>query len=330
MRIVVLGSGSWGCALAQVLADNQQSVTVYARRIDVADEINQLHTNKAYFGKTVLNEKIEASTSLDCVKQADILILSVPTQSVEDVCHQIDPLISKKTIIVNTAKGFNPGTNERMSEVIRRCISPQHLQSVVSLIGPSHAEEVVLRLFTTVVSVSSDEESAKLIQELFSNEYFRVYRGNDEIGSEYGGAIKNTIALASGIVSGLGYGDNTKAALITRGLAEMIRFGVQCGGRQETFMGLTGMGDLIVTCMSVHSRNFQAGMQIGKADSATQFLANNHQTVEGIRTTQVLYELKQQKHISMPIVDEIYKVLYEHKKPSLSIIDLMLRELKPE
>lgn len=330
MKIVVLGSGSWGCALAQVLADNHQSVTLYARKVSVANEINQLHTNKTYFGDTVLNDKIVATTSINCVCEADLLILSVPTQSIEEVCNQIDPLITKKMIIVNTAKGFNPGTNERMSEVIRRSITSDHLQSVVSLIGPSHAEEVILRLFTTVVSVSNDEESARFIQELFSNEYFRVYRGRDEIGSEYGGAIKNTIALASGILSGLGYGDNTKAALITRGLAEMIRFGIKNGGRQETFMGLTGMGDLIVTCMSVHSRNYQAGVQIGKADSATEFLENNHQTVEGIRTTKVLYELKNQQNISMPIVDEIYKVLYEHKQPSLSIQDLMLRELKPE
>ena len=168
------------------------------------------------------------------------------------------------------------------------------------------------------------------IQHLFSNNYFRVYRGNDELGSELGVAVNNAIALASGVLAGLGYGDNTKAALITRGLAEMIRFGTAMGGRQETFMGLTGIGDLVVTCTSVHSRNFQAGYQIGKADDAQVFWQNNTKTVEGVRTAKVLYELKEQHQIDMPIVDEIYKVLYEGKKPSVSARDLMLRELKAE
>ena len=183
-------------------------------------------------------------------------------------------------------------------------------------------------MLTTICAVSFNEADAMTIQHLFSNNYFRVYRGNDELGSELGVAVKNAIALASGVLAGLGYGDNTKAALITRGLAEMIRFGTAMGGRQETFMGLTGIGDLVVTCTSVHSRNFQAGYQIGKADDAQVFWQNNTKTVEGVRTAKVLYELKEQHQIDMPIVDEIYKVLYEGKKPSVSARDLMLRELK--
>ncbi len=217
-----------------------------------------------------------------------------------------------------------------MSNVIRDCIPSDKLSSVVSLIGPSHAEEVVLRMLTTICAVSLNEADAMTIQHLFSNNYFRVYRGNDELGSELGVAVKNAIALASGVLAGLGYGDNTKAALITRGLAEMIRFGTAMGGRQETFMGLTGIGDLVVTCTSVHSRNFQAGYQIGKADDAQVFWQNNTKTVEGVRTAKVLYELKEQHQIDMPIVDEIYKVLYEGKRPSVSARDLMLRELKAE
>ena len=204
------------------------------------------------------------------------------------------------------------------------------LSSVVSLIGPSHAEEVVIRMLTTICAVSQNEADAKKIQHLFSNDYLRVYRGNDEVGSEIGVAVKNAIALASGMLSGLGYGDNTRAALITRGLAEMIRFGTALGGRAETFMGLTGMGDLIVTCTSVHSRNFQACFEIGKAGNAQIFWDTNTKTVEGVRTAKIVHEIAAEKGIDMPIVNEIYSVLYEGKSPVQSARDLMLRDLKPE
>ena len=242
----------------------------------------------------------------------------------------MQPYLTKKVILVNTAKGFEPTTNKRMSEAIRESFDADKLSSVVSLIGPSHAEEVVIRLLTTVCSVSQNIEDAKTVQKIFSNDYFRVYTGDDEIGSELGVAIKNSIALASGMLAGLGYGDNTRAALITRGLAEMIRFGEAFGGQTKTFYGLTGIGDLIVTCTSIHSRNFEAGYQIGKANSSDIFWKNNKKTVEGVRTTEVLYRLKNEHNISMPIVDEIYKVLYENKKPSDSAVELMLRELKAE
>ena len=231
---------------------------------------------------------------------------------------------------MNTAKGFHPVTNGRMSEVIRASISEEHLSSVVSLIGPSHAEEVVVRMLTTICAVSINDADAKLIQELFSNDYLRIYRGNDEIGSEIGVALKNAIALASGVLAGVGYGDNTKAALITRGLAEMIRFGTAYGGRMETFMGLTGIGDLVVTCTSVHSRNFQAGYEIGTHNSAEYFWKNNTRTVEGVRTAKIAHELAKELGIEMPIIDEIYKVLYEGGNPKESAKKLMLRDLKEE
>ena len=330
MKTVVLGSGSWGSALAQVLADNHQDVTIWGRDENEIEEISKFHTNQKYFPNIRLNPEIKATTDFNVVTDADILLLSVPSIAIEEVVERINPLLRKKVIIINTAKGFHPGTNDRMSEVIRSCIHKERLSSVVSLIGPSHAEEVVQRLLTTVCAVSLNEEDAQVIQELFSNQYFRVYRGDDEIGSELGVALKNAIALASGVLAGLGYGDNTKAALITRGLAEMIRFGTAFGGRFETFMGLTGIGDLIVTCTSVHSRNYQAGYEIGKADDASVFWKNNTKTVEGVRTAQVVYALKEEKGIDMPIIDEIYKVLYEGKRPSSSAKDLMLRELKAE
>ena len=330
MKTVVIGSGSWGTGLGQVLCDNGREVIIYGNCKEQIDDIEQNHRNAMFFENVQLNPDLHATMDVNVVKDADVVVLSVPTIAIESVCRQIDPLLKGKVIIVNTSKGFHPETNERMSQVIRRFISEEHLSSVVSLIGPSHAEEVVIRMLTTICAVSLRHEDAVVIQELFSNDYFRVYTGSDEIGSEVGVALKNAIAVASGVLSGLGYGDNTRAALMTRGLAEMIRFGTAMGGKPETFMGLPGIGDLIVTCSSRHSRNFQAGYEIGKANDAQAFWKYNKKTVEGVRTAKVVYELAQQMHIDMPITSEIYKVLYENKDPKQSARDLMLRDLKPE
>ena len=328
MKCVVIGSGSWGTALAQVLCDNKVHVTLWGKNKNEVEDVELHHQNSRFFPGVVLHPNLHATTDLTIVKDADVIVLSVPTIAVEEMCRKIDTLLEKSVIIVNTAKGFHPETNERMSEVIRHAMT--HLSSVVSLIGPSHAEEVVLRMLTTICAVSQNKEDAICIQKLFSNDYLRVYRGHDEIGSEIGVALKNAIAVASGVLSGVGYGDNTKAALITRGLTEMIRYGVAMGGKQETFMGLTGIGDLIVTCTSKHSRNFQAGYEIGIHNSANYFWKNNKKTVEGVRTAKVVHEVAQKRGIEMPIINEIYKVLYEGKKPKDSAQELMLRDLKEE
>lgn len=330
MKTVVIGSGSWGSALAQVLADKKENVIIYGLDEAEINDINEHHQNRKYFPDVVLNEDLRATTEFSVVKDADVVVLSVPSIAIESVCTQIAQIIDKKIIIVNTAKGFHPKTNGRMSDVIRHAMPADKLSSVVSLIGPSHAEEVVIRMLTTVCAVSLNEADAKTIQQLFSNYYLRVYRGNDEIGSEIGVALKNAIALASGMLAGLGYGDNTRAALITRGLAEMIRYCVAMGGKESTMMGLTGIGDLIVTCTSQHSRNFQAGYTIGKEGNAKHFLATNTKTVEGIRTVKIVHEVAAQKAIDMPIVSEIYQVIYEDKDPRQSANDLMLRDLKSE
>lgn len=330
MKTVVIGSGSWGTGLAQVLQDNHQEVYLWGIDESEINDINENHKNSKFFPDVNLNPDLKATLDINIVKDADVVVLSVPTIAIENVCQRISPLLTKKIIIVNTSKGFHPVTNDRMSNVIRANIDPEKLSSVVSLIGPSHAEEVVVRMLTTVCAVSLNQEDAKIIQNLFSNEYLRIYRGEDEIGSEIGVAVKNAIAVASGILAGIGYGDNTRAALITRGLAEMIRFGTAMGGKPETFAGLTGIGDLIVTCTSPHSRNFQAGYTIGKNNSAKVFWETNTKTVEGVRTAKVVHDIAEEKNIDMPIVNEIYKVLYEEKDPSLSAKDLMLRDLKPE
>lgn len=330
MKTVVIGSGSWGTGLAQVLCDNHKDVIIYGNDENEIKDIEEHHRNAKYFDDVELHPDLQATTDINVVKGSDVVVLVIPTIAVEGVCKQIDSLLDKKTIIVNASKGFHPETFDRMSNVIRKNISEEHLSSVVSLIGPSHAEEVIIRMLTTICAVSLKEEDAKLIQELFSNDYMRIYTGTDEIGSEIGVAVKNAIAVASGTLYGLGYGDNTRAALITRGLMEMTRYGVALGGKQETFMGLTGIGDLIVTCTSKHSRNFQAGYDIGKHNSAKYFWDNNTKTVEGVRTAKAVYENAKRLGIEMPIVNEIYQVLYEGKNPKDSAKVLMLRDLKSE
>lgn len=330
MKTVVIGSGSWGTALAQVLADNKEEVIIYGIEKSEIDDINLNHENSKYFEGVELNPNLKATDDITVVKDADIVLLAVPTFAIEGICLQIDPYLKNNIIVVNVSKGFHPETSERMSEVIRRCISKEHLSSVVSLIGPSHAEEVVIRLLTTIDAVSLKEEDAQAIQCTFSNNYLRIYTGDDEIGSELGVAIKNVMAIASGILSGLGYQDNTRAALITRGLQEMIRYGVFFGGKQQTFMGLTGIGDLIVTCTSIHSRNFEAGYQIGKENDVTNFLKYNKKTVEGVRTAKIVHKVAKENNIDMPICEEVYQILFEGKEPKTCANDLMLRELKKE
>lgn len=330
MKTVVIGSGSWGTALAQVLADNKEEVIIYGIEKSEIDDINLNHENSKYFEGVELNPNLKATDDITVVKDADIVLLAVPTFAIEGICLQIDPYLKNNIIVVNVSKGFHPETSERMSEVIRRCISKEHLSSVVSLIGPSHAEEVVIRLLTTIDAVSLKEEDAQVIQRTFSNNYLRIYTGDDEIGSELGVAIKNVMAIASGILSGLGYQDNTRAALITRGLQEMIRYGVFFGGKQQTFMGLTGIGDLIVTCTSIHSRNFKAGYQIGKENDVTNFLKYNKKTVEGVRTAKIVHKVAKENNIDMPICEEVYQILFEGKEPKTCANDLMLRELKKE
>ena len=330
MKTVVIGSGSWGTALAQVLADNKEEVIIYGIEKSEIDDINLNHENSKYFEGVELNPNLKATDDITVVKDADIVLLAVPTFAIEGICLQIDPYLKNNIIVVNVSKGFHPETSERMSEVIRRCISKEHLSSVVSLIGPSHAEEVVIRLLTTIDAVSLKEEDAQVIQRTFSNNYLRIYTGDDEIGSELGVAIKNVMAIASGILSGLGYQDNTRAALITRGLQEMIRYGVFFGGKQQTFMGLTGIGDLIVTCTSIHSRNFEAGYQIGKENDVTNFLKYNKKTVEGVRTAKIVHKVANENNIDMPICEEVYQILFEGKEPKTCANDLMLRELKKE
>lgn len=331
-KIAVLGCGTWGTALAQVLTDNGNDVILFGNHPEQIDDINLNHKNSFYFGdQVILDKRITATLSIEeAVKGRDIILLSVPTAAIRVVLLEVLPFINENTVFINTAKGFDLDKELRITETIRDAVPKNKYKAIVSLIGPSHAEEVIVRDLTCICAVSLNEVVAREIAELFSNEYFRVYVGHDELGSEIGVAMKNCIAIASGILEGLGYGDNARAALCTRGLAEIARFGIAKGAKKETYLGLTGLGDLIVTCYSFHSRNFTAGLEIGKADGAEEFLKNNIKTVEGIRTTKVIYRMAEEMGIELPIITSLYKILYEGMKPSLEISNLMNRPLSVE
>lgn len=327
--VLVIGSGSWGTALAQVLADNGHEVYIWGRN---EEEMNDLkhHQNCRYFEDLILNKNILVASSIQKAKEVDIILMAVPSGAVDSVSTELNNILDKKTIIINVAKGFHPETLKLLSEVIEENIDINKRKAVVSLLGPSHAENVILRKHTAVNAVTDNEAIAEEIQELFSNDYFRVYRNPDVIGAQIGVAIKNIIAVASGIAEGLDLGDNARAALITRGLAEMTRFGVHFGGNEKTYLGLCGVGDLVVTASSHHSRNFQAGLQIGRDNTAKYFLEENTKTVEGIKAAKAVHEIAVREKISMPITEQVYEIVYLNKKPSVALNDLMNRELKKE
>jgi len=330
-KIAVLGAGSWGTALAMVLSDNGHSVMLWGNNSDQINEINELHINKKYLPEIELPHSLKATDNLsDAVKDAQYILLVVPTKAIREVCQKVKKVLTNKVTMIHASKGIEPGTSKRVSEMITEEMESEFLRSVVVLSGPSHAEEVALRHPTTVTSASSNMEEAREVQDLFSNATFRVYTNEDVIGVEIGGALKNIIALAAGITDGLGYGDNAKAALMTRGLAEIIRLGKAMGANPQTFAGLTGMGDLIVTCTSVHSRNWRAGNLLGKGQSLEEVLNNMGMVVEGVRTTKAAYELAKQAKIEMPIVNELYAVLFEDKNPKAAVDALMSRDKRHE
>ena len=330
MRIGILGSGSWGTALAQVLSDNGNDVLIYGVVSSEIEDINKNHKNSAFFGDVPVNDNIRATLDISEIENYnDFIVIAVPTRFITSVLESVKPYVSKNTVIVNVSKGFEQKTNKRISDCVREVMRDIDYKGFASLIGPSHAEEVILRKLTMICAVSRSDEIAKEVQSIFSNGYLRVYVTDDEVGAEYGVAIKNVIALASGMLEGIGYGDNAKAALITRGLQEMIRYGMSKGAEQNTFFGLTGVGDLIVTCFSPHSRNYKAGLMIGKANSFS-VLENNKNTVEGVNSCKSVYEDAEKNGIEMPIVRAVYRVLFMGTSPVDELEEIMNRPLKAE
>ncbi len=332
MKIAILGTGTWGTALGQVLADNGHDVVLYGRDHEQVNSIQNEHFNPKYFGKDfLLPHNIQATEDLkQAVDQAHYIVFAVPSNALRSILGHLAPLIPKNAVLINTAKGFDPQTKQRLSALIRSFFPKNQYFPIVSLIGPSFAEEVIRRNLTLVTSTCKKQFHAQEVAKLFSNDYFRVYAQKDEIGAEIGAAMKNVIAIASGIIEGQGYGDNARAALITRGLAEITKFGIAFGGKWKTFQGLTGLGDLTLTCTSTHSRNYRAGVMIGQEDSAETFLLNRHETIEGISATQIIHHLGNEKGIDLPIVNAVYQVLFERAQPSKMIKSLMARPLKDE
>ena len=330
-KITVFGTGSFGTALANVLAENGHSVLMWGKNENTVDEINQSHQNKRYLKDVTLNETIKATSQLEqAVNFSDIFLIALPTKAIRNVVTEIDQHIKTKKTFIHVAKGIENETFKRVSEMIEDSVSKNHKNGVGVLPGPSHAEEVVIKQPTTVAASSKDEHISKLIQDLFMNDYLRVYTNNDLIGVELGGALKNIIAVASGIVAGMGYGDNAKAALMTRGLAEISRLGEKLGADPMTFLGLGGIGDLIVTCTSTHSRNYTLGYKLGKGKTTEEALNEMNMVVEGIYTTNSVYHLAKSQNVDMPITNALYKVLFEDKPVKDSVKDLMGRDKKAE
>ncbi|MBM7666523.1 glycerol-3-phosphate dehydrogenase (NAD(P)+) [Solibacillus kalamii] len=330
-NVVVLGAGSWGTALAVVLAENGHNTLIWSHREDQASEINEQHTNKKYLPNTILPSNLKATSNLEeAAQHGSTIVMAVPTKGIREVCGNISEYLTEKVLFVHVSKGIEPDTLMRISELMKESLAENAVSDIVVLSGPSHAEEVVLKHPTTVTAACENLEAAEKVQDLFMNQYLRVYTNDDVIGVEIGGALKNVIALAAGMTDGLDFGDNAKAALITRGLAEITRLGVKMGGNPFTFAGLTGMGDLIVTCTSVHSRNWRAGNMLGKGMKLEQVLDEMGMVVEGVRTTKATYQLSKKYEVSMPITSALYDVLFNNMEPRALVESLMLRTKKSE
>lgn len=330
-KIAVLGAGSWGSALANVLFENGHAVTLWTRDKKQCDEINNSHTNKHYLPDFAFPEDIKATTQLDqALEEAEAVVFVIPTKAIREVSRQVSLVLSHSITVIHASKGLEENSYKRISTILSEELPSEYVEGIVALSGPSHAEEVVKRDLTTITAASENAEAAKLTQHLFINDYFRVYTNTDIIGVEIGAALKNIIALGAGVISGLGYGDNAKAGLVTRGLAEISRLGIELGADPLTFMGLSGVGDLIVTCTSSHSRNWRAGYQLGKDKDVDTILNEMGMVVEGISTTKAAYELAKLHGIDRPITEAIYNVVYNHLNVKDVILNLMQREGKSE
>lgn len=323
MKIAVIGSGSWGTAAAILLASHNHSVYLWSWQQEETDRLNCDRENKEFLPGVPLMDNIVCTHNMgEAVTGADLIVTVVPSPATRTTAKSISQYVTKSQPIVNLSKGLEEGSLYRLSQVYKEEI-PQAEIAVMS--GPSHAEEVSRALPTTNVVASNTPEVSSLIQDAFMDKSFRVYTGDDIVGVELGGALKNVIALCAGISDGLGYGDNTKAALITRGLAEITRLGVKMGANAQTFSGLSGIGDLIVTCTSMHSRNRRAGILLGQGKNLSETLDEVHMVVEGVNTARAAYELGKKYGVEMPIVNEAYKILYKDKCAKDAVFDLMTR-----
>ncbi|HRX44899.1 MAG TPA: NAD(P)H-dependent glycerol-3-phosphate dehydrogenase [Acholeplasmataceae bacterium] len=329
MKLGIIGGGAWGCTLAQVLVDNGHEVLIYDVKKEAVDKINQ-HFHP--FFNEVLDDKITATNTLtDVTEFAETFVLSVPTKVIRFVLKQMNPLLKKPSVFINVSKGIEPETLKRVSEIVEEEIEADHLKGFVVLTGPSHAEEVILRKLTLLVSSSKDMDLAVEIQHVFANDkYLRVYTSSDLIGTEVGGAVKNAIAVISGACTGLGLGENARAAVITRGIVEIVRVVEMMGGKKDTAFGLTGIGDLIVTASSENSRNFKAGKKIGLGMTLDEVYGSEQQTIEGIRTIEAMHHLSLQNHVELPMINVAYDIIFNGLPVAEGLQKLLSRDLKSE
>jgi glycerol-3-phosphate dehydrogenase (NAD(P)+) len=330
-RVAVVGAGSWGTALALVAARNQHDVKMWAREPEVALSIQREHKNPFYLSDFTLPENISATISLEeALNETDFVLMVVPSHAMRDCVFAMKDYLKPETVIVSATKGVENGSLMRMSEIIRHVLSDRVEPRVVALSGPSFAREVAQKDPTAIVAASSDQGAREMVQRNLSSNVFRVYTNSDVVGVEMGGAVKNVVAIAAGVVRGLGMGTNTVAAIITRGLAEITRLAIAEGAKGETMAGLAGLGDLVLTCTGELSRNRRVGFELGRGRPLADILADMREVAEGVKSTKAIYELSRTSGVDMPIISSTHALLYEDKPAIDAASELMERPLKRE
>jgi glycerol-3-phosphate dehydrogenase (NAD(P)+) len=330
-RIAVLGAGSWGTALAISLADSGHDVMLWARRPDAAEHMQTHRRNPHYLTDALIPSTVSITSDLEFAASGrDVWVFATPAQTVRELAGRVAPHAAPDLVVVCVAKGIENGTLMTMTRVLDEALPAVPLPRIGVLYGPSHAEEVAEGRPTTLVAAAHSPDVARAIQDDFITPRLRVYVNDDVVGVEIGGSVKNVLALAAGMSDGIGYGDNAKAAIVTRGIAEMARLGLIMGAEPATFAGLTGIGDLVVTCMSRHSRNRYVGEQIGKGRSLGEIQAEMSMVAEGVRTTISVCELARKYGVEMPISEAVYAILFEGKRPQEAVGELMSRSAKRE
>ena len=333
-KIAVLGAGSWGSVLANLLVGNNEEVMLWSRDSEQVVTMNRWHINPQYMKDFKYSPDLKATDDMEeAVRDAEYILMVIPTKGLREVAGNLNKILVKldqKPLLIHATKGLEQETYKRPSQMLAEEIDEDHRQDIVVLSGPSHAEDVAIQDMTAVTAACANLTAAERVQKLFSNNFFRVYTNDDVIGAEFGGALKNIIAIGAGALQGLGYKDNARAALITRGLAEIRRLGVAFGANPFTFIGLSGVGDLVVTATSKNSRNWRAGYQLGQGRQLEDVISNMGMVIEGIYTAKAAYELGQKRNVKLPITEAVYRVLYEGEDIETAITNLMSRKATSE
>ena len=333
-KIAVLGAGSWGSVLANLLVGNNEEVMLWSRDSEQVVTMNRWHINPQYMKDFKYSPDLKATDDMEeAVRDAEYILMVIPTKGLREVAGNLNKILVKldqKPLLIHATKGLEQETYKRPSQMLAEEIDEDHRQDIVVLSGPSHAEDVAIQDMTAVTAACANLTASERVQKLFSNNFFRVYTNDDVIGAEFGGALKNIIAIGAGALQGLGYKDNARAALITRGLAEIRRLGVAFGANPFTFIGLSGVGDLVVTATSKNSRNWRAGYQLGQGRPLEDVISNMGMVIEGIYTAKAAYELAQKRNVKMPITEALYRVLYEGEDIETAITNLMSRKATSE